>query len=206
MLRSVIRSNRFAWMADAELCSAACPLDGRADVRPAGPPSPAEPGPREDRPVIRTLHQDGDGPADPPPRPTLGRRSRAPPSTADNGVAAIPGQSLTVETTPSPSAPARSRRSDASPVGPPSGLSSRVDLRAILASSPWHGAMPAATGTSRPSAAAPRSPTSSHGPIVRPPSRGQRAGLQGSDRWRSVPVATSVVIARLLRRGPKSSD
>ncbi len=58
------------------LGEAADPVDGRADVRLAGPLPPPEQGPGEERPVVGVVHQAGDDPVDAPPAPALrcGRR------------------------------------------------------------------------------------------------------------------------------------
>ena len=60
------------------LGEAADPLDGGADVRVAGPVSPAEHGPGEEHAVVGVVHQAGHDPTDAQPAPARGDRPRVP--------------------------------------------------------------------------------------------------------------------------------
>src|SRR3954470_7852857 len=57
---------------------AAHPMDGRADLRLAGPLPPPEQGPGEERPVVGIVHQAGHDPIDVPPAAALPYRARIP--------------------------------------------------------------------------------------------------------------------------------
>src|SRR3954463_12177905 len=57
---------------------AAHPMDGRADLRLAGPLPPPEQGPGEERPVVGIVHQAGHDSVDVPPAAALPYRPRIP--------------------------------------------------------------------------------------------------------------------------------